>query len=167
MSDDKGKELEMDAIILVASMGKKHPKVDLLRHTTTNTADNGLDITMVSTKQHLDEFLEVANGSRTEFSDPKNDRSKKVQVRLDAKYRSEKITKPEAEKFVGDIAKNPTMDAHILFGSNLTEGASKVIQNAQNNNPKKIVAHIDSDGVKNLKNAIYSIFLNDKKKDDE
>lgn len=154
MSDDKGKELEMDVIILIANMGKKHPKVDLTRYTTTNTADNGLDVEMTATENSLKEFIDIANGNITVFSDPKKDSSKKVLVRIDAKYREEAITKPETEKFVDEIAKHPKKKGHILLGSNLTDGAKKVIENAQSTNPKKVIVHIDNEGVENLKNAI-------------
>lgn len=155
MAANNGKAKEMDAVIVVANMAKKHPAVDLLRYTTTNTADNGMDIEMVTTQKHINELLQIAEGKRTDFSNPNDDTSQKIGVRIDAKHRTGKITKSEMEKFIDDISKHPRKEGHLLYGSELTKGASDVLLNAQRTyDGEKIIAHISEKGVKNIENAV-------------
>lgn len=150
-----GKEKEMNALILVATAAKKYP-VEPLRHTTTNTPDSGMDICMVATKKFFQEFISIAKGELSEFSNPQNDNTKKIEVRIDAKERSSnKITKPEAEKFIDDMVKHPRKDGHILLGGTLTKGAASTIEEAQQSyGDKKTIVHISDDEMKNLENVI-------------
>ncbi|HED4455614.1 TPA: hypothetical protein R4345_001783, partial [Pasteurella multocida] len=126
---------------------------DLIRPSTTNTADGGADLILEHTTNNLDEMLSISKGTIDDFSSPQNDNSPKIKTRIDVKaYENRKIPKSVAEKFIGDIKLNPDCDAHLLMGGDgLTKGAQEVIDNARTQLPeRKRVELIDNEGIKNL-----------------
>ena len=139
---------------LISRMGQNDDRVDFVRHARTNTPDNGHDIGLYHTEKHFDEMIKISNGELSEFSDPQNDSSKEIQTRIDVKNENNKITKPVAEKFVGDIKKHPDCDGHLLMGNNgLTKGAEQVLNAAQQDYPNKKINYISNNGVKKLMEA--------------
>ena len=99
-------------------------------------------------------MIAISTGNLSEFSDPKEDDSKKMQTRIDVKNENNKITKPVAQKFIADIKKHPDCKGHLLLGDNgLTKGAEDVFREAEENYPDKKIGYISNEGVQNLRKA--------------
>ncbi|MCW9718828.1 hypothetical protein [Avibacterium sp. 21-599] len=153
---NKGKKGEMIVSEIVSKMGRVDgSSVDFKRPSITNTADNGIDLWLTHNEDHLREMVEISQGCRSDFSDPKSYEGKKIDTRIDVKSYSGKINKPVAEKFVSDIAKSPLIEGHLLIGGQgLTKGAKDVLENATDNYPKKKIGYISSEGVERIKKAV-------------
>ncbi|MCS4534032.1 hypothetical protein [Neisseria montereyensis] len=146
-----GKKGEMKVTGLISGMGQCDDRIDLTRHTRTNTPDNGCDIVLHHTVTHFNEMMKISTGELSDFSNPQEDKSKKIQTRIDVKNENNKITKPLAEKFIGDIKKHPDCIGQLLIGNNgLTKGAKEVLDEAQRNYPNKKIGYISNDGVNKL-----------------
>ncbi|WP_311151763.1 hypothetical protein [Neisseria sicca] len=152
---NQGKKGEMQVTELISQMGQlNNSHVDFVRHTTTNTPDSGHDVGLYHTEKNFDEMIAISTGNLSEFSDPKEDDSKKMQTRIDVKNENNKITKPVAQKFIADIKKHPDCKGHLLLGDNgLTKGAEDVFREAEENYPDKKIGYISNEGVQNLRKA--------------
>lgn len=154
-NDNLGKMGEMNALILTAQMGKLHPRVEPLRHTATNMPDNGVDVELKHTEQHWQDIQAIVQGRQTQFSGSLNDTSPNMTTRIDVKNHQGKLSKPQVEKFIGDCAKNPTMNGDILLGGNgLTKGAEQALRDGQAAYPQRKIAYIDNDGWARLNQAV-------------
>ncbi len=148
---NQGKKGEMKTTELISKMGQYDNRVDFVRFTRTNTPDNGHDIGLFHTENHFDEMIKISDGELSEFSDYRNDNSEEIQTRIDVKNENTKVTKPVAEKFVGDIKKHPDCNGHLLIGNNgLTKGAEQVLNQAHQSYPNKKIGYISNDGVSRL-----------------
>ncbi|HFC8466730.1 TPA: hypothetical protein ACFP4A_002065 [Neisseria subflava] len=153
---NQGKKGEMRVTGLISDMGQVDGSVvDFERYSTTNTADNGIDVCLHHTQDHFREMVEISGGNRSEFSNPSKYTSSKMSTRIDVKTYSGKITKPVMDKFVSDIPKHPRINGHMMMGGEgLTKGAEKSLQDARNNYPNNMIAYIPESGLQKLSKAI-------------
>ncbi|HHE3508035.1 TPA: hypothetical protein ACPDKD_001355 [Pasteurella multocida] len=157
--EKKGKDKELEVTSTLSRLAINNPNSDLIRPSTTNTADGGADVILEHTRNNLDEMLNIAKGTIDDFSSPQNDNTPKIRTRIDVKaYENRKIPKNIAEKFIGDIKLNPDCNAHLLMGGDgLTKGAQEVIDNAKTQLPEeKIIEVIDNEGIKRLTTLAFS-----------
>ena len=151
----QGKKGEMIITGLISSMGQlDRSLVDFERYSTTNTADNGIDLCVHHTEGNFKEMIEISEGDRSKFSNPLEDASQKILTRIDVKTHSGKITSPVMRKFVSDIPKSPKIKGHLLMGGQgLTRGAEKLLQDAKERYSNNMVAYISESGIENLLEA--------------
>ena len=157
MSSNKGKDGELNALILVANIGKLKDGVDVTRPTTTNTADQGADLFITHPSGFLNEFAEVAGCALP--STPKSPTNKEVspseKSRVDVKTTDSKLQKDTIEKFIGDCHNHPTCTGHILLGgSDLTSPARREFEAAQNrfSLSGKTLLYVKNESIKKLEN---------------
>jgi hypothetical protein len=152
MSSNKGKDGEMKAIRLATYIAESEEGVDLIRHTTTNTADMGADMILTHHDDLLPKMKQIAEGEpsseRVESTSMKSARS-----RFDVKTTNNKLQKDTVKKFVSDTRKHPDCQGHILMGGkDMTGPARKEFHQAQEafSENGKTLMYINNDGFKGL-----------------
>ena len=156
MSNNKGKDAELDALILLSNIGKAKNNVDVTRPSVTNSADLGVDMTLHHPKEFLDEIAKNSNAIyyKGHEQNKKNTENKQMVTRFDIKNTNNKLQKPLVEKFLGDVKKNPDCEGHVLMGGKgLTGPAKKVLDSSGESLSQagKSIMYIDNDGVGKLK----------------
>ena len=155
MSSNKGKDGELQVLILVANIGIVRDGVDVTRPTTTNTADQGADLFITHLPGFLNEFAEVSGSDfpSTQSSSPITKGAGSEKSRVDVKTTDDKLQKDTVEKFIEDCHNHPNCKGHILMGGlNLTGPAKREFQAAQNrfSSSGKILLYVKNDGVQKL-----------------
>jgi len=155
MSSNKGKDGELDALILVAKIGKIKDGVDVTRPTTTNTADQGADLFITHPPGFLKEFAEVAGSTLPSNKNAltTSDRTASDKSRVDVKTTDSKLQKDTVKKFIGDCHNHPTCAGHVLMGGkDLTGPARKTFDEAQDrfSSSGKTLLYVKNEGVKKL-----------------
>lgn len=155
MSSNKGKDGELQALILIANIGIVKDGVDVTRPTTTNTADQGADLFITHSPGFLNEFAEVAGSTlpSNQIAPANKESSAPEKSRVDVKTTANKLQKDTVEKFIGDCHNHPTCRGHILMGgSDLTGPAKREFEAAQNrfSASGKTLLYVKNDGVHKL-----------------
>lgn len=155
MSSNKGKDGELDVLILAAKIGKIKDGVDVTRPTTTNTADQGADLFITHPPEFLNEFAEVAGSTlpSAQNTSVKKQNSSSEKSRIDVKTTDKKLQKDTVEKFIGDCHNHPNCTGQILMGgSDLTGPAKKEFEAAQDRfapSGKKLL-YVNNKGIQKL-----------------
>lgn len=167
MSSNKGKDGELNVLILAARIGKIKDGVDVTRPTITNTADQGGDLFITHPPEFLNEFAEVAGSklpSAQNASVKKNSSSERS--RIDVKTTDNKLQKDTVEKFISDCHNHPTCTGQILMGgADLTGPAKKEFESAQERfapSGKKLI-YVKNKGIQKLEEH-YQPQIEDKDK---
>ena len=167
MSSNKGKDGELEVVILVAEIGKKEDGVDLTRQSVANSADMGSDLNLHGPKGYLKKFEAISNGKFEEASSMGVDLSKQEVARIDVKNTSKPIQSNTVDKFIDDTYKHPSKQGDILMGGpRLTGPAQEKFNTHKENMAKKgrTVIYINQDQISNLK-VYYSKGIEDKSDD--
>lgn len=172
MSSNKGKDGELQALILIANIGIATDGVDVTRPTTTNTADQGADLFITHPTGFLNEFAAVAGSNlpSTQGMPANKQAPASEKSRIDVKTTENKLQKDTVEKFIGDCHNHPTCNGHILMGgSDLTGPAKKEFDAAQTrfSSSGKILLYVPNNGVKKLEEHYRPQIDTDKKNMDD
>lgn len=170
MSKNKGKDGELQALILVAKIGLVKDGVDVTRPTTTNTADQGADLFITHPPGFLNEFAEVAGSAlpSAQHSSVKKEGATSEKSRVDVKTTDGMLQKDTVEKFIGDCHNHPKCTGHILMGGlGLTGPSEKTFKAAQDrfSSSGKTLLYVKNDGVNRLEAHYNPQIENSVKKD--
>jgi len=134
-NSEKGRKGELAVTSVFSTMGIYEPKIEVIRDSTSNTPDNGVDLAL-KVPHNLSSKLDQIAGSGTSDAALSNT---SVNVRVQVKnYPDKPINKPTMQGFVNDINKNLNFDEHWgIGGTRLTKGAQEVLEEAKKIAPVK------------------------------
>ncbi|NYT83940.1 hypothetical protein H0A70_20975 [Alcaligenaceae bacterium] len=150
MSDKRGKDGEHRALLLFSAAALRDDKLEVMRHSKTNSPDMGEDIFLSATNAWVQRFGADTNSDYKEHPvfkdrDPASNRN----VRVDVKNRKV-VDKPHVQKFKADIKKHGDCDTHIMFGGRLSAAAKAELEEVKQDYPSKEILHVSQDQIPKL-----------------
>lgn len=117
MSDNKGKDGELRFVIAASAVGLRENDLDIERHSVTNQADMGVDLSIKGKAKSLINMCESAAGKALpELREILGNSEGRVTARVDVKTTPAKMNILHVNKFADDVRKHPGIALHILAG---------------------------------------------------
>ena len=133
-NSDKGRKGELAANAIFSNNGVHEPNIEVVRASTTNTPENGVDLALTCPHNLSNKLDDIVENGESNIALSKA----KIDVRVQIKNYTRPINKTTMQGFMDDIEKNPEFDEHWgVGGTKLTKGAQELLADGKKKAPVK------------------------------